>query len=290
MSLDQLLRFQRANASGHLRFVSRHALSEFVQAWTAHIRNRQQYDPTSWSDFLFVEAWRLGLQSKVNSPHETVDKKREFNIRHRTLLLTMSTKSNSGHSQLNEAWASDQMTRYHPALVALHWLMAIMILKGLVFGKFALTTMDNADPEKAQGLAGHMTIGLAVGVLLVVRLIVRVASEKPPAAETGSALLDRVGGATHWILYLLIALMLLSGLGTAISAALFPIAFGGSGDPIPADLNDDLPRIAHGLVSNLLVLLLLLHVAAALYHQFLLRDGLFRRMWFGNRKPMEKNR
>lgn len=51
------------------------------------------------------------------------------------------------------------MTRYHPALVAIHWLMALMILAGLFFGKFVLAGMSNADPEKVQGLAGHMTTG-----------------------------------------------------------------------------------------------------------------------------------
>ena len=165
--------------------------------------------------------------------------------------------------------------------------MAIMILMGLFFGKFVLSTMDNASPEKAQGLGGHMTIGLLVGALLLVRLIVRFGSEKPPHAETGNALLDRVGAATHWVLYLLVALMVLSGLGTAFNAGLFPIAFGGSGAPIPENLGDLAPRIAHGLVSNLLILLLLLHIAAAFYHQFFLRDGLFRRMWFGKRKTTE---
>ena len=179
------------------------------------------------------------------------------------------------------------MTRYHPALVALHWLIAVMILMGLFFGKAVLVSMDNADPTKAEGLGGHMTIGIIVGVLLVVRLIVRIASEKPPHAATGNARLDRIGAATHWVLYALVALMVLSGLGTAFAGDLFPIVFGGSGDPIPETLTDLAPRIAHGLVSNLLIVLLLLHVAAALYHQFVLRDGLFRRIWFGKRKVQD---
>ena len=179
------------------------------------------------------------------------------------------------------------MTKYHPVLVALHWIMAIMILMGLFFGKFVLTSMDNVDPEKAQALGGHMTIGLIIGALLVVRLVVRFYSEKPPHAQTGNALLDRIGAATHWVLYILVALMVLSGLGTAFGGGLFPIVFGGSGDAIPADLMELAPRIAHGLVSNLLIALVLLHIAAALYHQFILRDGLFKRMWFGKRKTTE---
>lgn len=175
------------------------------------------------------------------------------------------------------------MTRYHPLLVALHWIMAVMVVVSLFFGKVLLSTMSNADPQKLQGLAGHMTVGLAMGAFLLLRLAVRFASAKPPHAETGSPFLDKVGIATHWIMYLLIALMVLSGLGTALLGGLFPIVFGENGEPLPANLSTLAPRVAHGLISNLLVLFVLLHTCAALYHQFYLRDGLFRRMWFGNR-------
>ena len=175
------------------------------------------------------------------------------------------------------------MTRYHPLLVALHWIMAVMVVVSLFFGKVLLSTMSNADPQKLQGLAGHMTVGLALGALLLLRLAVRFASANPPHAETGSPLLDKVGIATHWIMYLLIALMVLSGLGTALVGGLFPIVFGGNDEQLPANLSTLAPRLAHGLISNLLILFVLLHTCAALYHQFYLRDGLFRRMWFGSR-------
>ncbi len=190
--------------------------------------------------------------------------------------LTVDRIKQFGHDEAG-------MARYHPLLVALHWIMAIMVIVSLFFGKALLSGMSNADPQRLQGLAGHMTVGLALGALLLLRLAVRFASAKPPHAETGSAFLDKAGIATHWIMYLLIALMVLSRLGTALSGGLFPIVFGGSGEPLPADLSALAPRLAHGLMSNLLVLLVLLHAFAALCHQFHLRDGLFRRMWFGNR-------
>ena len=176
------------------------------------------------------------------------------------------------------------MARYHPALVALHWIMALMIIMALFFGKVLLSAMSNSDPAKVEGLAGHMTIGLVLGGLLVLRLGVRLLSESPPHAKTGTAFLDRVGAATHWVMYLLVALMVASGIGIAMSTGLFPIVFGASGDPLPESFNGLAPRVAHGIVSTLLLALLALHVLAALYHQFVLRDGLFRRMWFGRRK------
>lgn len=175
------------------------------------------------------------------------------------------------------------MTRYHPALVALHWIMAIMIVMALIFGNFVVGPMANTDPAKAEILVGHMSVGIIIGSLLVIRLFVRHRTQKPTAASTGNALLDRLAGLTHIALYGLVALMVASGLGMAFGADLFAVVYGGQG-AIPEDLSQMGAAMAHGLVSKLLLLLLVLHVVAALYHQFFLRDSLFRRMWFGNRQ------
>lgn len=174
------------------------------------------------------------------------------------------------------------MTRYHPILVAIHWLMALLIIMMLVFGNFVTGPLENTDPEKVEALTGHMAIGLTLGMLLIFRIIVRARSEKPPHATTGNAILDRLGTATHHLMYVVVALMILSGLGMALSANLFAVVYGGEG-AIPEDLSSRLPAMGHDIVSNLLLLLVLLHIAAALYHQFFLRDSLFRRMWFGQR-------
>ena len=177
------------------------------------------------------------------------------------------------------------MTRHHPLLVALHWIMGLGIILSLIAGKFAFPTMENSDPNKVYALRPHMVIGITVGVLLVLRLFIRLRIGTPPHAETGNRLLDRIGAATHWIFYILIAIMVLSGLGVAFSNGLFGIVFGGGGAPLPESLAQNPPRMVHGIASSLLVLLLLVHVAAALWHQFWLKDGLFRRMWFGKRDP-----
>jgi cytochrome b561 len=52
---------------------------------------------------------------------------------------------------------------------------------------------------------------------------------------------------------------------------------------LPASLLIYPTRIAHGYLAAALAALIGLHIAAALYHQFALRDGLFRRVWFGRR-------
>lgn len=174
------------------------------------------------------------------------------------------------------------MKRYHPALVALHWLMGLLIIVMLAAGNFVTGPLANADPAKVEALTGHMAIGLTIGMLLIFRIITRVRTETPPHATTGNPMLDRLGTATHHLMYVVVALMILSGLGMALGANLFTVVYGGQG-AIPEDLSMRLPARVHDLVSNVLLVLVVLHVAAALYHQFSLRDRLFARMWFGRR-------
>mgnify|MGYP001942331281 CR=1 FL=1 len=132
-------------------------------------------------------------------------------------------------------------------------------------------------------LTGHMVWGMVVGALLIIRFIVRTKSQKPPKADSGSRLLDYGAQAAHWGLYILVFAMVASGLGTALSADLFSITFGGNREPIPANLTQYAPRVAHGLIGKIMLILIVLHVAGWAFHQFVLRDGLISRLWFGKR-------
>ena len=84
------------------------------------------------------------------------------------------------------------VSRYHPALVTLHWLLAILIVAALVLGCFWLAPMPNADPRKIDILRLHMSAGMLIFALMVIRLIVRTLTARPPArppairASTGS--------------------------------------------------------------------------------------------------------
>ena len=173
------------------------------------------------------------------------------------------------------------MSRYHPFLVALHWLMALMVLVSLAMGGLVLAKLPPDSPLKMQGLGGHMAFGIAIGILLLVRLALRLRTEHPPNARTGSNFLDRLGTWTHWAFYALIAGMVLTGLASAIGAGLFPIVYGGTAEALPPELATLPQRAAHGLIALALTALIALHFAAALYHHFILKDGLLRRMWFG---------
>jgi cytochrome b561 len=169
--------------------------------------------------------------------------------------------------------------RYHPWLVAIHWLTALLFLFNLTAGTFLLKWLPN-DAAKILPLANHMTLGILILVLTIVRIFVRRVTPVPAPATTGNALLDKIGVATHILLYLGALGMGLSGVGLAIQSGLFQSVFGRSGQ-LPLDFYIYPARVGHGLLANALILLVLLHIGAALYHQFIRKDGLLSRMGFG---------
>lgn len=168
--------------------------------------------------------------------------------------------------------------KYHPALIILHWAVALILIVALLMGAIVLDEMPNTDPEKIGALKGHMTMGILLLVLTVIRLMVRVATKKPDKVATDNPMLDKVGVAVHYSFYLFIILMATSGLLTALGAGLPDIVFGGSGDPLPKDFHDYPARIVHGLIGDILILMVVAHVAGAFYHQFKLKDNLISRM------------
>ena len=174
--------------------------------------------------------------------------------------------------------------RHHPALVVLHWLLAALLLLALAMGTLVLKEMPNASPDKIDALRGHMVVGIAIGALMFVRLLVRWRSRSPAAALTGNKVLDRLGKVAHMGLYLLVFAMAASGMATALQAGLPEIIFGGSGAPLPESFAAYPARLVHGTVATLLLIQIGVHVAGAVYHQVVLKDGLLSRMGFGKRQ------
>ena len=173
------------------------------------------------------------------------------------------------------------MKRYHPVLVAMHWLLTVLIIVSLLMGSNILSQIPNDDPEKLFALKMHMIFGFIILVLMIARVIVRRVTQKPPRADTGNATLNKAGGYAHFLLYLLVFGMVGSGMGTAIISGLPDIVFNNSGAALPATFDDILPRVFHGILAKVLFAMIFFHLLGALYHQFVRKDVLLSRMWFG---------
>ncbi len=169
---------------------------------------------------------------------------------------------------------------YHPALAAIHWVMAVAIIAMLAMGFLALANTPNSDPAKIQILRLHMAGGMFVFALLVVRALVRWRTTLPPHASSGYRLLD---GAATWVhrgFYLVILLVVASGFVTARLSGLPEIVFGGSGEPLPPSFEAYPSFTAHAVLTTLLAATVAVHTIAALYHQFVVKDHIFRRLAF----------
>lgn len=174
------------------------------------------------------------------------------------------------------------VTRYQPLLVAMHWLLALMIPVALAGGALVLVKIPNTDPTKVEALRQHMGGGILLLALMLIRSLVRMRTVHPVRASTGSSALDRAAWLSHRLLYVLVLAQAGSGLVLALQSGLPDIVFGGDG-ALPADFWVFPMRSVHYVISRLLMALIALHVAGALYHTLILRDGLLRRMWFGRR-------
>ncbi len=176
-------------------------------------------------------------------------------------------------------------SRYHPALVALHWFLAAFIVLALGLGMFVLKTIPNSSPQKLEALRAHMIGAGVILTLMATRFAIRVLSTKPEPATTGIPVLDRIARISHYAFYGFVAGMIATGLTTAALADLPSIVFGGSGASLPESFAVFPTRVLHGMLAKALVALISIHVTAALYHHFVLHDGLLKRMWFGRRRP-----
>ena len=170
-----------------------------------------------------------------------------------------------------------EITRYHPALIVLHWLLALAIVLAFIFGSIVLDPMANDNVHKPGLLRMHVTLGILILVFTFVRLAVRIRSAKPAPLVTGKPLMDKVAVAIHHLLYTLTILTALGGVALAYSADLFGVLYQHSGN-LPKDFDDFTWHEIHGWLAFALLGAAALHAAAALQHQFILKDGILSRM------------
>jgi cytochrome b561 len=174
-----------------------------------------------------------------------------------------------------------EVLRYHPLLVGLHWVIALMAAASLMGGLTMLQATPNGDPMKQVYLQGHMLGGMVLGALMIVRLVTRLSTAKPGPA--GGRAQHLVAQGVHWAIYLLLFAMVATGLGMAALAGLWPILGGGT-VVLPADFAALPPHGGHELFARVLIGLILLHVLAAVWHG-VAGEGIWGRMWFGRRRP-----
>ncbi len=169
--------------------------------------------------------------------------------------------------------------RYGAVPIAIHWITALAVLGLLLSGFRAADMADEA--AKVAILRIHTAVGLSVLLLTFARILWWLAIDRKPAYPAGQPRGQQIASAAvHGLLYLALLLMAGSGIAMMALSGAGDIVWGNAVAPLP-DFRQFPPRAAHGLGAFLLILLTLFHVAAAFYHQLVLRDRLLARMGIG---------
>ncbi|MBA4175582.1 MAG: cytochrome b [Leptothrix sp. (in: Bacteria)] len=171
--------------------------------------------------------------------------------------------------------------RYTQTAIALHWLLALMIVGSFAVGSYMVDLPVSVTRLKLYNW--HKWAGVLILALSALRLLWRL-THRPPADLPMPAWQRRAAHGAHVALYALFFAVPLMGWAYS-SAAGFPIVLFGVlplPDFVPAsrELAEAL-KPWHGGLAKALAAVVLLHVAGALKHQFIDRDGLLRRMWPG---------
>lgn len=177
-----------------------------------------------------------------------------------------------------------QPRNWHPLLVLLHW--ATVVLIALQYGLSRLMGDETRDLLSRFALyQWHKSFGLTLAGLVLLRLVVRHLSPAPlpPPMPRWQHI---AAGAVHCGLYLCLLALPVTGFLMAAAAPIqIPTLFFGLFSvphPIgPDQAIYDAMLWAHATLFDIMAALAFIHAGAALLHQFVLKDGLMQRMWFG---------
>jgi cytochrome b561 len=175
-------------------------------------------------------------------------------------------------------WKSSS-DRYGRVAITIHWVSAALIIGLMIAGNRASGMTDLE--AKASLLRIHAPIGTAVLVLTMARLSWWFFADEKPHDPAGMPHLQALAArAVHGLLYVTILGLAGSGIAMIALSGASDILFGSAPGTLP-DFWKFAPRYGHAAMAWAMVALLVAHVGAALYHQFILKDRLFARMGVG---------
>lgn len=171
----------------------------------------------------------------------------------------------------------EQKLSYDGVARALHWLTVLLISAQFVIGWF----MDDVDrnTKVEGGIWWHLFVGGALILVIFIRVVWRLTHSPPPSRLT--PLLRFLSEATHFLLYAALVVTPLLGWANASSRGwgvrilnIIPLpALTAKGSSLGHSMGD-----VHGVMAWVLLALIVLHVSAALFHRFVLKDQVMGRM------------
>jgi cytochrome b561 len=168
--------------------------------------------------------------------------------------------------------------RYGSGAMAFHWVMVVLVV---VVGVLGLLHDSWPRTTQAFWINVHALIGLAVWVLVMMRIGWRLRHPPPALPAQAGDFSRRWSYPVHWLLYALMLVIPVLGIvtflwhGRVFDFGLFRVDFGVHKNRAIFEPTEDI----HGYLAYALFTLVGLHMLAALWHHFVRRDAVLQRMW-----------
>lgn len=189
--------------------------------------------------------------------------------------------------------AQDGIEVYSPRARFYHWLTAFLVLIQFPIGFYMYYRGNEMPYVDAEGTTkvglwdattgflydSHKVIGVVVLAVVLARLIYRFRTGAPRSDASVPAALTGISHLVHWSIYVLLVAVPIGGyLGSSFGGYLKPFGFA-----LPAVTMEDKDASKeilgwHGVAAKVLLLLILIHVAAAIYHRVVRKDRVVERM------------
>ncbi|EHP43358.1 cytochrome b561 [Cupriavidus basilensis OR16] len=169
---------------------------------------------------------------------------------------------------------------YGATAIGLHWIIALLIFAAFGLGLY-MTSIPGLSMLKLKLFSWHKWIGVTVFAIAVLRVLWRATHRAPAPAAATPAWQAKAAHAAHLLLYALIVVVPITGYLYS-SAAGVPVVYLGIWQlPALIEKNDELKEIlklVHIWLNYLMAVIVVVHAAAAIKHQFIERDGTLARM------------
>jgi len=170
-------------------------------------------------------------------------------------------------------------TTYGAVARGFHWLLFVLLTIAVIVGN--LLDEIPKGPTKIEVIGLHKSLGVLILALVLLRLAWRLMNVRPADPTGTPPLQNKLAHAVHWLLYAVMLLQPISGILMSQVEG-HPVGFFGLFQlPTLLAKNEALSPIlngAHATIWVVLVVLVIGHAAAALYHHYVMKDDVLRRM------------
>ena len=171
---------------------------------------------------------------------------------------------------------------YTRTAIVLHWLIGVCVLAQITLGLWMITIPKTPPGARAWWFNLHKSVGITLALLILLRLLWRFAHRAPPLPSTMPHWERLAAKANHALLYVCMIVMPVSGyLGSSFTK--YPVIYFGTRLPHwgwDAPALKELCSQVHFVTVVIFITLIAIHIAAAIKHWLIDRDGVAQRMWF----------